>query len=431
MQSQVDEISPVMVEVKVEVPWQTVQKELDQAYRKVQKSTRVRGFRPGKVPRKVLKNLVGRSVNGEVVNALVQQGLGSAVDEHSLQLVAVPEVDPAAITEGEPLRFTAKIEVRPKIDEVKLDSLAVERKVKPVTDEAVSKEIESLRQQHADIVTPDPPRPARDGDQLSVALQMSLDGTVREDLSSDDTKVELGQGRLLPEMEEGLRGMEVGEEKAIDLTFPEDYGHPELEGKPAHFVVKLKELQEKSLPDLDDEFAKDLEYESLEAMRSAVRERLETAEGQRADALLKEAIVDKLVDENPVPVPPSLINQELHGATQEMLRFQQMLGQGPSLDEDIEKRLREESERKVRAGLLFGEIARRESLEVTPEEVEAELLAIAERSGKHIGKVRAEFSAQRQQLETRLLENKLLEYLRSKATITEGVVEAESDEEQM
>ena len=430
MQSQVDEISPVMVEVKVEVPWPTVKKELDQAYRQVQKRAKVRGFRPGKVPRSVLKNLMGSSVNGEVMNSLVQQGLGSAIDEHALHPVATPKIDEASITEGEPFCFAAKLEVRPKIDELKLDDLKVERKLEKIDDAAVDQKIEALRDQNADLVAPEPARPAKAGDQLTLSLKLELDGTVRDDLSSEDTKVELGAGRLLEEMEAGLVGMQVGEEKAIDLAFPEDYGHPELKGKPAHFTVKLKELLEKQLPEVDDEFAKDLDHESLEAMRNSIREDLERQAEQRAEALLKEALVDGLVDANPIPLPPSLVEQQRIGAIQEMLRFQQMLGQEMSFDEDMNERMGKEAERKVRAGLLFGEIAKREEMEVTSEEVDAELTKIAEQSGKHLAKVRAEYQGQgRERLETRILENKLLEYLRAKATISETVVSPEQSAE--
>lgn len=420
MQSQVDEISPVMVEVRVEVPWETVRKELDGAYRRVQKTAKVRGFRPGKVPRSVLKNLMGPSVTGEVTNQLVQRGISSAVDEHTLSAVAVADVEEPAITDGEPMVFTAKVEVRPTIEDVKVDGLDVERKLRSVSDADVDKKLDELRNQHADLVAPEPERPAKDGDVLTLSIQLTLDGKLREDLSTDETEIELGSGRMLPDLEAGLVGTEIGKPKALDVTFPEDYGHEELAGQPVHFDVTLKSLRERRLPELDDEFAKDLDHESLDAMRKSIRSEQEEQATREADSLLKEALVDKLIDENPVPVPPSMVEQQAKSSMQEMLRFQQMLGQDLSLGEDMQERFQTEAERRVRAGLLFGAIARGQDIKVTPEDIDAELVAIAERTGKHIAKVKADHQGQeRERLETQLLENKLLEYLRSKATIKE------------
>ena len=424
MQSQVDEISPVLVAVKVEVPWEQVEKDLDQAYRKVQKTARIRGFRPGKVPRNVVKNLMGPSVRSEVANQLVQQGLSSAVDQHSLDLVAVPEVEPDEMVDGSPFKFTAKVEIRPKISAIDTEALAVERTRVRVGDAAVDAELQRLREQNGELVTPEPTRPCQKDDLVTLSVQVSVDGTVREDLGTADNKAQLGQGQLLPELEEGLLGMEIGQEKSIQVTLPAEGGQPELRGKTLDLQVTLKEIQEKQLPQLDDEFAKDLEYESLTDMRDKVRAQLDEAADQKADAQLRDAVVQKLIDNNPVPVPPSMVSRQAQGMIQEMMQFQRYLGQPFQLNDETQQEMMAEAERKVRGGLLFGEIARSQNLAVVPEEIEKEFESIAERTGQHIAKVRAEHQGQRRQhLESRLLENKLLEYLLSKATITETEVD--------
>ncbi|MGD8860144.1 MAG: trigger factor [Myxococcales bacterium] len=429
MQSAVDQISPVLVEVTVEVPWDKVNTSLDNAYKAVQRQARVRGFRPGKVPRGVVKQLMGKSVEAEVTQNLIQEAIGNAVDEHSLEPLAMPEVDTPSIEQGQPLKFKAKLEIRPKIESVNTGGLEVERKLESVTDADVDKEIERMREQNAELAPPDPPRPAQSGDTATIDIEVEVEGDPREDLSSADARAELGVGGLLPEIEEALIGASVGDEKAAELTFPEDYGHEGLRGKHASFKLRVKELQEKQLPELDDEFAKDLEHESLEALRKDVRERLEATAERRTEALVREQVIEKLIDNNPLEVPPSLVERQKRAMLGEFMQFSQMMGQQMPFDEEMFAEIGTRAERKVRAGLLFGAIADEQKLEVSDEDIDAKLAEIAEQTGKHIAKVRAEYQGeQRDQLRTQLLESKLLEYLLSQATITD--VEADAGDAQ-
>jgi trigger factor len=430
MQSQIDQISPILVEVKVEVPWSKVNEGLEGAYRSLQRTARVRGFRPGKVPRNVVKNLMGKSVERDVASKLIEEALGEAVKAHAIDAVSVSDMDSPAIAEGEAWRFTAKLEVRPKIDKVDLGSLTARRTLEPVTDADVDREIEQLRTQNAELATPDPARPAKAGDLLAIDIDVSVDGEPRSDLSSTDTRAELGGERLLPEIEAALIGASVGEEREAALTFPDDYGHEGLRGKPAKFKIRVKELQEKILPDVDDEFARDLEHESLAAMKQSIRDRLEDTAKKRAESQVREAVVDKLVDSNPVPVPPSLVERQQRQMMGELYQLQQMLGRPLPFDADMQAQMQERAERKVRAGLLFGAIAEQQKLSVSDEEVEARLKEIAEQTGKHIAKVRAEYQDERREsLQNQILQNKLLEYLLSQATITDGPPEEKPEAE--
>lgn len=418
MQSQVDQISQVLVEVTVEVPWERVSKGLEEAYKVLQQRAHVRGFRKGKVPRHVVKNLMGKQVKEDVASKLVQEGISEAIQTHELEIVAVPELGEPAITDGQPMSFKAKLEVRPKIEEVKTEGLEVERPTQEVTEEQVDEQIEQLRQQNADLAEVDPPRPAKDGDVLLIDIAVAVDGTERPEMASTDHRAELGEGALLPEIEAGLQGMQVGETKTVELTFSEEHNREELRGKPAALTLTVKEMREKQLPDVDDEFAKDLEHESLEALRAETRKQLEANAKRRAEALLKEAVVDALVDLNPIEVPPSMVRQQQQGMLRELFQLQQMLGQALPYDEDTHKAMEQRAERKVRAGLLFAEIARRQELEVADAEIDAKLAETAEQTGKHIAKVRAEYQGEAlDDLRSQLLEQKLLEYLLSQATI--------------
>ena len=418
MQSHVETLSPVLVEVKVEVPWQKVAEDLESAYRTMQRKAHIRGFRPGKVPREVVKNVLGKSIRSEVTAELVRQSLGKAVEEHKLEPVAYQDLTPANITDGEPLTFTAKLEVRPKIDHVESSGIEVERSIASILDSAIDAEIDRMREKAAELITPEPARPAQSGDVVTVDLKVSVDGEDRPSMGGTGRKIELGSGKLLPDLEAGLTGVEIGQTREIAVSFPEDYGYEELRGKAALFNAQVQNIQSKVLPDVDDELAKDLGHDSLDELKRSIRERFEKEALERADAQVREAVVEKLVDKNPVPVPPSLIDQELRAMLEQYLRFQYMFGQQGEIDEELQKDFRARAERKVRAGLLFGAIARAEHIEVQEADLEARIRELAERSGKHVAKVRAEYQGeQKRSLELQVLEQKLLEYLVSRATI--------------
>jgi len=428
MQSHVETLSPVLVEVKCEVPWQKVAEDLESAYRTMQRKAHIRGFRPGKVPREVVKNVLGKSIRSEVTAELVRQSLDKAVEEHKLEPVAYQELKPTSIVDGQPLTFSATLEVRPKIEQVDSSGIEVERTIDTVLDSAITAEIDRMREKAAELVTPEPARPAQAGDIVTVDLKVSVDGEDRPSMGGSGRKIELGSGKLLPDLEAGLTGVEIGQTREIQVSFPSDYGYAELQGKSSVFTAEVTNIQAKVLPEIDDELAKDLGYDSLDALKQSIRERFETEARERADAQVREAVVEKLVDKNPVMVPPSLIDQELRAMLEQFLRLQYMFGQQVQVDDDMTKEFRERAERKVRAGLLFGAIARAEKIQVEEGDVEAKIQELAERSGKHVAKVRAEYQGdQKRTLELQVLEKKLLEYLVSRATIKDVEAAPPSD----
>jgi trigger factor len=422
MQAQVDRVSPVLVEIKVEVPWSKVSEHLENAYRNIQKTARVRGFRPGKVPRNVVKNMMSKSVEQDVQNRIVEEQLGEVVKEHKLEAIAMTSMDAPALTEGQSFAFSAKLEVRPTIDSVDTSQLAVERKTEAVGDKEIDAEIERLREQNAVLKAPEPARPAQNGDVLALNISVTVEGEPRPDLGSTGTRAELGAGNLLEPLEAALGGASAGEEREVSMTFPDDYGHEPLRGKAAVLKVTVVDIQEKVRPAIDDDFARDLEHESVAAMRTKIREDLEAAAKRKAEALLREAVVEKLIDSNPVPVPPSLVERQQRQMIGELMRFQQAFGNQMPMGDELFSGLRDRAERKVRAGLLFSAVADQQKLEVTDADVDGKLAQIAEQSGKHVAKVRAEYTGERRdQLRMQILENKLLEYLLSQATITDAV----------
>ena len=423
MESEIREISPVLVEVTVQVPWDRIQKDLDDTYKEIGKTARVRGFRPGKVPRDVVKQVYGRQVAAQVTGSLVEQGLMEAVQKHELHIVAQPEMEEApALQKGKPLTFKAKVEVRPKIEEVVVDGLEAWQTPIEIPNEDVDAEVERLRHQHAEIQVPDPMRPAKEGDLITIDYTVSVDGEVKEALGAEGRQVENDDEHLLPALKAGLLGMQPGDEKTIDVDFEEDHPNEDLKGKTAQFSIVAKELHEKLLPELDDEFAKDCgDYETLLELRLKIREGLEATAKQRADAELKDQLIDSLIEHNDIPVPPSMVQQQQQMMMYEMAQFMQLAGQRGAPGADFFAGIEERAKRRVQAGILLGSLARQEKIEVSDADLDAKFQEIADRTGKHVAKVRADYQeSQRDALQSQLLEEKVMALLTERAKINEG-----------
>ncbi len=423
MQSEIREISPVLVEVTVEVPWDRIHKDLNDAYREIGKTARVRGFRPGKVPKDVLRQVYGRQAAAQVTGALVEQGLMHAVQEHELHIVAQPEMEAAPeFEQGKPLTFKAKVEVRPKIDEVVTEGIDVWQRPIDIPDEDVDREIEQLRNQHGEIQVPDPMRAAKDGDLVTIDYTVLVDGETKDDLGAEGRQVEIDDEHLLPALKEGLLGMKPGDEKTVDMDFEDDHPNTELQGKTAQFAITAKELHEKLLPELDDEFAKDCgDYETLLELRLKIREGLEGSAKQRNDAELKDQLIDGLIKANDIPVPPSMVQQQQQMMMYEMAQFMQMAGQQGAPGGDFFSGIEARAQKRVQAGILLGSLARQEGIDVSEADLEAKFQEIADETGKHVAKVRADYpEAQRDTLESQLLEEKVMALLTERAKINEG-----------
>ncbi len=420
MSSVVTEIDPVTIEVKVEVPWERVRKTLDDTYGKIQRTARVKGFRPGKAPRNVIQQLFAKDVRAEVTSNLIQEGLVEAVKQHELPIVSNAQLEKEpTVAEGQPLAFSAKFEVRPKIEKLDTDITLVKAPVE-VTDAQLDAELEKLRQQNASIEPLETARPAMKGDVVTVDFEVTIDGKKDEGKKSEGVTVEVGDDNVMKEIDAALLGASVGETKTVTVTRPDTDENKDLAGKVVVFDVVIRDVREKKIPALDDDFAKDLgEHQTLDALKKATREKLEKTTKDRAESALRQSAVDELVKLNPIPVPPSLLDQQLRAMAQEFVEFLRMIGQQPKIDDAMVGEMRGRAEQKVRAVLLLGELSRKADIKVEPADVDAKLKEIADRSGKHIAKVKVDYQGEkREQLESQILETKLVDHLLAKAKFT-------------
>jgi trigger factor len=265
-------------------------------------------------------------------------------------------------------------------------------------------------------------RPSKKGDILEISFDVVVAGKRMPDASGDDVQVELGGGQFLPQLDEGLLGVSAGQSKDIELTFPANHARPDFRGKPAVFHIKVKEVKERVLAALDDDFAKDLgTFQTLADLKDDIKKKLETALKQRAEDAVAEQLVAKLVEANPIPCPPSLVEQQCHLMEQEISQQARRAGQAVPSHDELHARVHADSEVKVRAGLLMAEIAKEAQIRVTDEDIEKGLSELAEQMGKQVAKLRVEYRdpKKREMLVGMIIEDKILDIIESKSTITD------------
>jgi trigger factor len=423
MQVAVEKLSPVLLELAVSVDAERVSSEITKAYNQLSKSARIRGFRPGKAPRKVLVHLYGPRIERDVVQRLVEDTYEKALAGQNVQAVGQPAIEPDALKDSEPFRYKARVEIVPEIPNLKYEGFEIKKPSLKVSDAALAAELEALRKANSTLEPVTDGRGAQTGDLVNIDFDLSVDGAVIEGAGATDLEVELGNAQLLPELEAALLGKKVGESSTAEVKMPEAHPDARLRGKATSFAIKVKELKARVLPTLDDDFAKDLgEFETLEDVKKAVTGDLEKRLGEQAENAVAESIVAELVKANPIEVPRSLVQQQNSITEQELVQQARARGQRGGLNAEVRQRIAADSEVKVRAGLLMAEIAKRESIKIGDKEIEEGLAELAAQSGKNVAKLRVEYREpkKREMLIGMILENKVLDIIESKSNITEA-----------
>jgi len=384
------EVKPVAeneVELAVEVPTNDVRDKFEKTLRKLARETSVPGFRKGKVPRQIILNRLGEDyVLSQTLNDYLPEWYESAIDNADIDPVSVPEIDFDAFTGKEPFSFTAKVQVRPEPTLGAYTGLEVPRESAEVGDAQVDAQLALLQERFASL-KPVEGRAAKTGDFVQIDFEGIVDGAPLEGARAEDYMLEIGHGNLIPGFEEQLDGLAAGESKTFELTFPEDYHAEELRGKPVTFTVTMKEIKEKDVPALDDDFAQQAsEFETLAELRADVRTRLETAREAMVDREFRSAVVQAAVDNATLTVPPAMIDRQAHALYHELeeavgergLEMAQYLeALGKSAD-DVEGELRPRAEAEVKRGLVLAAIRDAEHVEVSDDELRARIMEDAE-----------------------------------------------------
>ena len=367
----------------VEVSASEFDNALDQAFQKVVKQVQVPGFRKGKVPRKLFEQRFGvESLYQDAIDIVLPKAYTEAVEETGIEPVDQPEVDVKQIEKGEGVVFTAEVTVKPEVQLGEYKGLEVEELSTEVTEEDVQNELQQMQEKQAELVVKEDAE-VENGDTVVMDFEGFVDGEAFEGGQADNYSLEVGSGSFIPGFEEQLVGKKAGEEADVVVTFPEEYHAEDLAGQEATFKVKLHEVKGKELPELDDEFAKDVdeEVESLDELTKKTRERLEEQKKTDADNHKRDILVNKASDNATVEVPQSMVNTELDRMVQEFEQRLQMQGMTKDMyfqftgqDEDaLREQMSEDAAKRVKTNLTLEAIAEAESVEATEEDVNAEL----------------------------------------------------------
>jgi len=421
MKSVVEDITTVKKKLTIEITPEEVTKELDKALADVGRKAKIPGFRPGKAPKNIVERHYGEEVRSEVVHRLVTESYLKAVHEHNLNPVDMPQIDNVStLIKDSPLTFMAIVEVRPNIELGMYDGIEVKDSAVSVSDEEVSQTIERLREMYAQLEVVEG-RPLEKNDTAIIDFEGFREGKTIEGAKAADYMLSLGSNSLIPGFEDQLVGMNRGETREIKIMFPADYTNKDLAGKDALFTVMLKEIKKKVLPDLNDDFAKDIgNNASVNELKEGIKKDIEYRKKNDQTSEQREELLSKVVEAHTFDIPPGMVDREL----QSMARSQatRLARQGVDVKTFDFAKFSEENkplaEKRVKGILLLDVIAEKEKLEVPDQEVTSAIAALARSSGQTVDAVKKYYESLDgglENLRSSLVREKTLSLLLSRA----------------
>lgn len=407
----------------ITVPAEQVDTEVNGRLRQLAKTRRIDGFRPGKAPLSVIKKMYGASVEQEVAGDLMQRNFFEAVMSEKLNPAGMPTMEPGPIKAGEDFTFTAVFEVYPEVEVKGLDAISVEKPQAEVQDADLEKMIETLQKQHADWVSVE--REAGTDDRVTMNFVGSVDGEEFEGGAAEDFQLVLGSGRMIPGFEDGLMGKKVGDNFVLEVNFPEEYHAENLKGKPAQFDVAVTKVEAQELPELTEEFVKRFGVAdgSVDGLKAEVRKNMDRELTQALKASVKEQVIDGLLEQNPVDVPKSLVDNEIETLRKQAL--QRFGGMDPNNAPQLPAELfQEQAERRVRVGLVLGEVIKANEIKADDAKVQEIITAMAA-AYEDPAEVVAYYNDNEQMLESvrnLAIEDQAIELVLSQAQVTDKQV---------
>ncbi len=430
-------------EISVEIPAEVVAREFETQLQRYQKHARIPGFRKGKVPATIIRSRFSSEINNEIVESLLPRYFREEVEKQKLTPISQPRVYDLHLVPQEPLRFKAVFEVLPEIQVSGYDELKAEKGETSVSEAEIEQELDQLREQQASYDPVEEERPLQDGDWAMVsftgtpkkepqssglvdatgaaipASQQPGDANEQPPVQMDEVLVEIGGANTVAEFSDNLRGARAGEERSFDVSYPEDYKEQRLAGKTLTYNVQIKGIKKKSLPELNDNFAKELgSFNDLAELRSKLREQMEANKKHRIEHAAKDKLIEQLVERNAFPVPETLIEQQTNSRLER--GFRALASQGMRV-EDIRKmdmqRLkagqREAAIREVKASLILEKIADKEQIEVSEEDVNKELEILSIQTKQPVESLRQRFTREGtlDRIRERIRNEKTLEFL--------------------
>lgn len=384
---QVEKLENNMAKLTIEVPVEELEKAIEGAYQKNKGKISVPGFRKGKVPRPMIEKMYGKEIFYEdAVNALIPEAYEKALDECKEDIVSSPKIDVTQIEAGKPFIFTAEVALKPEIKLGKYKGVKIEKISVEVTEEEVTEEMNKERERNARNISVDN-RPVQDGDMTVIDFEGFVDGVAFEGGKGENYPLTIGSGAFIPGFEEQLVGVEIGREVEVNVTFPEEYQAEELKGKAAVFKCTVKEIKEKELPELDDEFAGEVsEFETLKEYQADVKAKLEEKKQNDAKGAKEDAVIEAIINDSDMEIPEAMIETQQRQMVDDFAQRMQM--QGLSMEQYFQftgsnyemmlQQVKPQAEKRIKSRLVLEAIVAKEKFEITEEEYIAETERMAE-----------------------------------------------------
>ncbi|MBW2620480.1 MAG: trigger factor [Deltaproteobacteria bacterium] len=428
MKVTVENVSSVKKIMNVEIPEETVVRELNDAYKKLKKTAKIKGFRTGKAPRSVLERLFKKDIHNDVSSKLIQDSFIEALKEADLDIVAKPDIDSPGLNEKGPYKYVTTVEIKPEIEELDFKNLTLNKFLYHVTDEEIDVQLKMLQKNLAKQNPIAENRGVRENDFVLIDYEGFKDGKpFTETQKTENHTMKIGEGHILKEFDDQLIGMKTGDNREIKVKFPEDYHNGKLADSEITFQVKLHEIREEVLPEIDDEFAKNLgQYETLDKLKDAITNNLDQGYAKRAEQEMNEQIFKALIEKTDFELPDSMVDHELDGIVEEVERTlsyhnKSLEDQGLSREIILEKH-RELAEKKVRRHLILDKIVEQENMTLSDEEIENSFKEMAQGFNQPVEEVKKYYSQNSDNLEffkQTLLEKRAIELIIENSTIKE------------
>ena len=427
MQVTVKDVSTVKKILSIEVPEKDVVQELDNAYKTLKKNAKIKGFRPGKAPRSVLERYYKQDVHNDVTSKLLQDSFIAALKETELSIVGQPQLDPPSLDEKGPYKYEATVEVKPELGALDFKGLKLQKNLYEVSNEEIDTQLKLLQKNLAKREPITEERPVQENDFVSIDYQGFKDGQpFVETQKTNNFTMKVGAGSILKEFDEQIIGMQPGASREIQVKFPEDYFNDKLANHEITFQTTLNEIREEKLPEIDDEFAKELgQYENLDAVKKAITDNLQQGYDKRVEHELNEQIFEALIAKTEFELPESMVEYELEGIVEEAERsfayYNKSMEEAGLSKEKLSEQYRGTAEKQVRRHLILGQIVDQEKLTLADGELEKGFEEIAASVNQPAEQIRSYYQQNSDKLE--IFKHTLLEKDAIKLIIDNSTIE--------
>ena len=419
-----EEISLVKKKLSFEIPWSEVKEELDAVYRDVGKKAKIKGFRPGKIPRKVLESHFKDHAEEETITNIINKYYWQTLEDKGIMALSRPDITQDGFKENTNFKFTASFETEPDFEPKGYNGIEVEKEKIQITESDLENRLKEIRQMFATMEEIKDNRAAIMGDYVTIDFAGSLDGELHQELKADNYLLELGSKSFIPGFEEQLVGMKNGETKAINVKFPEDYHEKKFAGKDVIFKVTIKDVKEKKLPEIDENFIKNFDkYNSLDELNNDVRKTLEQDCQRLTETNLQNKIMEIILKENDFEVPPSLIEKQIFYMMADTQKRMTSAGMDENnameLSFKMHDKFKEEAEKVVKSFLLLKKIAQKEAIQVEEADLDQHIRDLATKHGRDYEQIRNAFEKEERKdnLKTELIQKKVFDFIEQKANI--------------